>query len=34
VFSAVIGPALRLLGVAPDEPESPTDPLFQQVAKR
>ncbi len=36
VFSAVVGGALRLLGVPPDEPATPTDPLFygQRVAQR
>ena len=36
VFSAVIGHALRLLGVAPDNLSVPTDPLFhgQKVAQR
>jgi cell division protein FtsI (penicillin-binding protein 3) len=36
VFSAVVGGALRLLGVPPDEPGSPTDPLFfgERVAQR
>jgi cell division protein FtsI (penicillin-binding protein 3) len=36
VFSAVVGGALRLLGVAPDDLSVPSDPLFQgqQVARR
>jgi len=36
VFSAVVGGALRLLGVAPDDLSVPTDPLFQgqRVAQR
>ena len=36
VFAAVVGGALRLLGVAPDERAAPDDPLFraQQVAQR
>jgi cell division protein FtsI (penicillin-binding protein 3) len=36
VFAAVVGGALRLLGVAPDERTAPDDPLFgaRQVAQR
>jgi cell division protein FtsI (penicillin-binding protein 3) len=36
VFSAVVGGALRLLGVAPDDRSVPTDPLLQgqRVARR
>ncbi|MGH8255935.1 MAG: peptidoglycan D,D-transpeptidase FtsI family protein [Steroidobacteraceae bacterium] len=36
VFSAVVGGALRLLGIAPDDLSAPTDPLFrrQRVAQR
>jgi hypothetical protein len=36
VFSNVVGGALRLLGVPPDERGAPSDPLFfnQQVAER
>ena len=36
VFSSVVGGALRLLGVPPDERGAPSDPLFfnQRVAQR
>jgi len=36
VFSAVVGGALRMLAVAPDEPSAPSSPLgrSQRVAQR